>query len=235
MSLKRKLYKLFPFIPATNLFIGRKIHDINVNFNRKKTRRSFVNKTNLYVNAGCGGAGLAENWVNIDYSQYEHVNCVFDCRKDFPFADNSVKAVYTEHFFEHLDYLNEVPYFLKNCYRIMQENGVLRIIIPDAEKYLLAYCQDGWDGLKKTRPLDDNLNDTLMGGHYDTKMQLINEVFRQGGEHKYAWDFETIKLSLLNAGFTKVYKMSYMKSYDQKLEIDQLVRKPESLYVEAIK
>jgi hypothetical protein len=44
-----------------------------------------------------------------------------------------------------------------------------------------------------------------------------------------------MKLSLSDAGFTKIYKMSYGKSHDKKLEIDQLVRQPESLYVEAIK
>jgi len=229
------LYKRFPFIAATNLFIGRKIHAIKVKQSEKSVRDSFINKTNLYANVGSGGAGLANNWINIDYNQYENINCVFDCRKDIPFADNTVKGVYTEHFFEHLDYTKEVPYFLRNCYRVLQKNGVLRIIVPDAEKYLSGYCSDGWDELKKTRPLDDDLNDTLMGGKYRTKMQLINEVFRQSGEHKYAWDFETMQLSLADAGFTKIYKMSYGKSHDKKLEIDQLVRHPESLYVEAIK
>ncbi len=160
IRLKKNLYKIFPFIPVTNLFIGRKIHAIKVKLNEKNIRNSFAGKTNLYANAGCGGAGLPDNWINIDYSQYENVNCVFDCRKDLPFADNTVKGVYTEHFFEHLDYTSEVPFFLKNCYRVLQENGVLRIIVPDAEKYLSGYCSDGWDDLKKTRPLEDDLTDT---------------------------------------------------------------------------
>jgi hypothetical protein len=44
-----------------------------------------------------------------------------------------------------------------------------------------------------------------------------------------------MKLILMNAGFTDVKQMSYLQSHDAKLAIDQLIRQPESLYVEAIK
>ena len=196
---------------------------------------NLADKTNIYANIGCGDAGLAYDWINVDYGAYNNVKYTFDCRKNLPFADNSAKGLYTEHFFEHLDYFKEVPYFLKSCYRVLQKDGVLRIIIPDAERYLFAYCQEDWNALKKIRPLDDDLKDILMGIQYQTKMQLINEVFRQGGDHKYAWDYETLKVILSNAGFTNIHKMSYLKSNDPKLEIDQSVREPESLYVEAIK
>jgi len=35
MSLKKILYKRFPFIPATNLFIGRRLHAIKVKQSKK--------------------------------------------------------------------------------------------------------------------------------------------------------------------------------------------------------
>ena len=217
------------------MFIGTKIYFLKVRLNEKNVVNKLCALKNIYTNVGCGDAGLSEGWINVDMGEYKNVHYAFDCRKKLPFSDNSVKGVFTEHFFEHLDYDTEVPYFLRDCYRVMQQHGVLRIIVPDAEKYLRGYCEQGWDYLKATRPLDDNLKDLLMGVRYQTKMQLINEVFRQGGSHKYAWDFETMKLILLNAGFTNVQKMSYLKSNDSTLEIDQEIRKPESLYVDAIK
>jgi predicted SAM-dependent methyltransferase len=232
---KKTLYKFFPFMPKTNLAIGRKLYATKVKLNEKNVIKALSNKKDVYANIGCGGSGLAEGWVNIDYIKYENVTSCFDCSKNLPFADSTVKGIFCEHFFEHLDYKNEVPYFLQSCFRSLEKNGVLRIIVPDAEKYLLGYCAAGWDMLKKTRPLDDDLTDVLMGIRYQTKMQLINEVFRQDGEHKYAWDFETMKLALNNAGFTVVEKMDYLKSHDPVLAIDMLVRKPESLYVEAVK
>ena len=235
MSIKQKIYKQFPFIPKMNLAIGRKVYSRRLKWNEAKVRAELANRSNIYANLGCGDAGLPGDWVNIDFSIYHNVTHAFDCRKELPFADNTVKGIFCEHFFEHIDYYDEVPYFLANCYRSLQPGGTLRIIVPNAEEYLIGYCQQGWDYLKKTRPLDDNLKDGLMGMQYETKMQLINEVFRQNGEHKYAWDFETMKLAMEKAGFSKIYKMEYMESHDAKLAIDQLVRKPESLYVEAVK
>jgi len=234
-SLKRTLYGFFPFVPKTNLAIGRKLYETRIKLNEKSVIKSLANKRGIYANIGCGACGLAEGWVNIDYIKYENVTYPFDCRKNLPFADGSVKGIFCEHFFEHLDYKNEVPYFLQSCYRSLEKNGVLRVVVPDAEKYLLGYRADGWDMLKKTRPLDDDLTDGLIGIRYQTKMQLINEVFRQDGEHKYAWDFETMRLALNNAGFTTIEKMKYLKTHDPALAIDLLIREPESLYVEAVK
>lgn len=211
------------------------MYSLFVKLNRQNVIKSLSGRTNIYANIGCGGLGLAHDWVNIDLGKHLNVTYTFDCRNELPFADSSVQGIFTEHFFEHIDYDTEVPYFLQHCYRSLQPNGVLRIIVPDAEKYLIGYVQEGWDYMKKTRPLDDDLNDALMGIKYQTKMQLVNEVFRQGGQHKYAWDFETIKLSLQKAGFTNIQKMEYKQSHDPKVAIDELIRQPESLYVEAIK
>lgn len=233
--MKKNLYKIFPFIPKINLYIGLKLHKATVYSKKKSIKKELKHQSQIYTNIGCGGLGIENGWVNLDYAKNNNVTYLYDCRKELPFADYTVRGIFTEHFFEHLDYNLEVPYFLKNCYRVLQNDGVLRIIIPDAEKYLFGYCEQGWESLKTTRPLNDDLEDQLMGIKYQTKMQLINEVFRQGGQHKYAWDFETLKEVLKNAGFKKIYKMAYMESHDKALTIDQLMRKPESLYVEAIK
>jgi len=232
--MKKQLYKLFPVIPRVNLVIGQSLYARKLKLNKQSTINNLSALRDIYVNVGCGDLGL-DGWINIDYSNYANVTHTFDCRKSLPLADNSAKAIYTEHFFEHLDYITEVPYFLEHCYRSLQKDGILRIIVPDAERYLTGYVEPGWDYLKALRPLDDDHNDTLMGYHYDTKMQLINEVFRQGTEHKFAWDYETMKFCLNKAGFTKVFKMGYNQTNDAKLAIDQAVREPESLYVEAIK
>ncbi|WP_295799431.1 methyltransferase domain-containing protein [Mucilaginibacter sp.] len=232
--MKKKLYAIFPFIPKVNLAIGTYLYGLKVKLSAKAVIRELSNQRDLYANVGCGSGGL-KGWTNVDLGNHENVTYRFNCSKSIPFGDNSVKGLFTEHFFEHLEYETEVPFFLKDCHRAMQKGGVMRIVVPDAEKYLIGYVQPGWDYLKQTRPLDDDLNDLSMGIKYQTKMQLINEVFRQSGEHKYAWDFETMKLSLLKAGFSEVYKMAFLESKDPVLKIDKEVRKPESLYVEAIK
>ena len=74
-----------------------------------------------------------------------------------------------------------------------------------------------------------------MGIKYNTKMELINEVFRQGGQHKYAWDYDTLKYVLEKAGFSRISKKSYLETIGSKLAIEMEARKFESLCVEAIK
>ena len=234
MSLKKSIYALLPFIPRINLAIGQKIYPWKVKISRNRIKKSLSVQSSIYANIGCGGVGLSTGWINIDFTQFKNVQYVFDCRKELPFAAGSVKGLFTEHFFEHLDFDEEVPEFLKEVYRTLQPGGCVRIIIPDAEKYLHAYCSPSWDKLKQTRPLNDDLTDA-MGIKYHTKMQLINEVFRQGGEHKYAWDFETLSYALRKAGFIEVFKKDYLKTSDQILAIDMESRRHESLYVEAIK
>jgi hypothetical protein len=65
-------------------------------------------------------------------------------------------------------------------------------------------------------------------------MEMINAVFRQRTEHKYAYDAETLILRLKNAGFGKVAQQSFGQSFGPPPP-DLPSRKSESLYVEAVK
>lgn len=66
-------------------------------------------------------------------------------------------------------------------------------------------------------------------------MELINAVFRQYYEHKYAYDQETLDLVLRRAGFSQVVSQSYASSLDPEMAPDFEARRSESLYVEARK
>jgi hypothetical protein len=66
-------------------------------------------------------------------------------------------------------------------------------------------------------------------------MELINVIFRQEQEHKFAYDFETIELLLKRHGFNEVTKREFRQSANPELSIDSEGRAAESLYVEAKK
>jgi predicted SAM-dependent methyltransferase len=173
-------------------------------------------------------------WVNLDLFPFPGVNCLYDCRKGLPFPDDSAKWIFTEHFLEHIDYLEEVPSFLSECYRVLKPGGVIRIIVPDAEKYLHAYCAEGWEELARVRPLLPDHTDRE-GSRFNTKMEVVNSVFRRYFEHKYAYDFATLDFVLRRHGFCDIQKQSCGKSVEPELSFDNPDRAPESLYVEAIK
>lgn len=199
-----------------------------------RVRQRYRNQSGFPLNIGCGYRGKP-GWVNLDFCNYAGVNCIYDCRKGLPFSDNAAKFIFTEHFLEHIDYTEEVPLFLSECCRVLQPRGVIRIVVPDAEQYLRAYCTEGWEDLTRVRPLHPDRSDVHYGSKFSTKMEVVNAMFRQYFEHKYAYDFCTLGFLLNRYGFAEVRKQSCGVSLKPEFCIDNPDRKSESLYVEAVK
>ena len=87
------------------------------------------------------------------------------------------------------------------------------------------------------RPLEKEgelYRDTWTGERYATKMEMINAVFRQNGAHRYAYDSETLLLTLRKAGFADAVCPGYGESRSG-TPPDRIERRSESLYVEGIK
>jgi predicted SAM-dependent methyltransferase len=146
-----------------------------------------------------------------------------------------VKCIFCEHFFEHIDYTEDIPYFLSECHRVLKPGGIIRLIVPDIEKYLRAYCKGDWEDLSTIRPLEADRTDYYFRCRYNTRMELINVLFRQGHEHKFAYDDETMEFVLRRYGFGTVVKQEFGRSLMPELCLDLPVRASESLYVEAKK
>ena len=63
----------------------------------------------------------------------------------------------------------------------------------------------------------------------DTRMHNINYHFRQGTEHKYAYDYETLEKILIEVGFSSVTRASFDPALDSES------RELGTLYAEALK
>ena len=94
-----------------------------------------INKINL----GCGDVYIeADNWVNLDYNPVAPPVKFGNLLGRFPLNDNSACLVYSSHFFEHIP-RNKIPFFLKECKRILAPGGVIRLVLPDLENLCRAY------------------------------------------------------------------------------------------------
>lgn len=204
-------------------------------FTAHSVRRSLASQKNCRVNIGCGKNPI-QGWINLDVVSYPDVY-FWDCRLGLPFSDAAVAAIYSEHFFEHLDAKTEARALLRECLRCLQPQGVMRLVVPDAGAYLRAYSGP-WEVLAEMRPLAhmaDGWRDNRLGWIYQTKMQFMNAIFRQRAEHKYAYDAETLVLALRQTGFVDVVVQQFGVSIDPKMAPDSDDRRTESLYVEGIK
>jgi predicted SAM-dependent methyltransferase len=183
----------------------------------------------LSLNVGSGGRGLP-NWVNIDLARHRDTTLRLDIRRGLPLASNSVQRILIEHVLEHVDFRSDIPRLLQEFHRVLQPDGTLRIIVPDAERFLIAYASRepsawralGWDVTQLPRDIF-------------TPMHVINHIFHQSGEHLFAYDFETLQYALHQAGFREINRKSFRQSRDPRLAIDQGGHAPYSLYVEAVK
>jgi predicted SAM-dependent methyltransferase len=214
----------------TNLSWNRTLGDytkVQLLYSRLVRNKKFQLKTlpsKPYVNIGCG-PNIDSKFINIDYQWRPKIDLCWDITIGLPLKSNSVKGVYTEHCLEHIEF-SSCQFVIEEIYRILMPGGIARIIVPDAELYLDLY-EKKKKGENVSFPYERNSSDY-------TPMMAINRVFRDH-EHKFAYDYETLKMMLHKAGFAETKKEIYKKGKDVELLVDSEERKIESLYVEAIK
>ena len=230
--LKNRFWSLFPRHAVTPFRFELRM--LKLRRRASLVRRRFRSARGILVNLGAGPHGKP-GWINVDMSREHGINCVYDIRRDLPFEDGSVAAIFCEHVLEHLHRKEEAPHFLRECLRVLQPGGALRVIVPDCGRYLHAYVHEGWTALDALRGTDANHRDPYFGVNYRTKMELVNMLFRQDGEHHYAYDAETLLLDLRDTGFARVLEQRFGTSMDPRLLLDQPSRAAESLYVDAVK
>jgi predicted SAM-dependent methyltransferase len=185
----------------------------------KKAKR-FAHERGLRLHFGCGPI-IKTGWVNIDLFS-EQADLQLDARDPFPFANDSVSLIYSEHFFEHLEYPDEALRFLREAWRVLAVDGVLSMGMPDCELSVRSYVtgdEDYYRHQREERPPQ----------WVTTPMDYLNRDFRQGREHKYAYDFPTLTRVLSEAGFTSIVR----RAFNPKL--DSQHREWGTLYIEARK
>jgi hypothetical protein len=66
-------------------------------------------------------------------------------------------------------------------------------------------------------------------------MELVNVVFRQGHQHRFAYDFETLAALLGRSGFSQVTRRAFREGLCPEFCIDDPAHESHSLYVEAVR
>lgn len=98
---------------------------------------------------------------------------------------------------------------LKESFRILKPGGIIKVTTPDLKKSLASYFND--DAYKEESK--DHSNNCIYAGFHNAvnyipvddyvKAHEINDMF-YNYEHKFIYDFESMKRILENAGFTNI-------------------------------
>lgn len=94
------------------------------------------------LHIGCGG-NIVKGWINTDIVKDDPGALLMDATVRFPVPEASIRYVFSEHVFEHLDVAGQVNY-LQESFRILRPGGKIRIATPDLDRILsLKHNSDG--------------------------------------------------------------------------------------------
>ena len=163
----------------------------------------FGRAKDVLVNIGCGPFGQ-DGWVNLDLFPAPGVTVRVDCRRHLPLGDGAARGIHVEHYLEHLEPTTERARFLAECRRCLEPGGVLRIVVPDMRKYIEAYLAPGWGVLNEV-----GCGGELPQATFATKIEALNHVFVQDGEHYGGFDAEYLRRTLEQAGFADIEQVGW--------------------------
>ena len=193
-------------------------------------RISDSNSAGLKINL-CSGTIKIHGYINIDL--FPASDIVLDLEnKLLPLPDESADIVACN---SAINYFSNcrAGEIIKDVYRVLKPGGIVRFGTQDlhtlAEKYLnedsdfyFEKLPDGRDRFPG-KTFGDKLNEFFYGFHSG------------GGKHcKYVYDFQSLKILFVEAGFSDIQKKAYHESLIP--EIDKIDNRPEQMFfLEAIK
>lgn len=188
-----------------------------------------------FLNLGCGSR-YHKSWTNIDFTSTGEGVIAHNLTKGIPFEDDTFDAVYHSHVLEHFS-KNDAVFFLKECFRVLKKDGIIRIAVPDLEKIARIYLEQleaAYNGVKEADlnydwivlELYDQAVRNRRGGNmaeYINQDILKNEAFvmsRHGLEAKnLRSDFLTKEkqTNTMAASHSRLKSLFNLNSYKEKL------------------
>ncbi len=202
----------------------------------------------LKLNLGCG-LRTPDGWLNADYwigarlrktpvlgfltkpffkADWNDSVVLQDLTAKWQWSDNTVDVVYSSHTIEHL-WREDGEHFMAEAFRVLKPGGVLRVIVPDLNRFVERYLQGEFKStefVKKLSVIPFSRNDSWYA-------RMFSSYFRF--PHKCMYDLDDMKALIENAGF-EITSTSAENSAIEDLEnIERPDRLVNAIVVEAIK
>jgi SAM-dependent methyltransferase len=161
---------------------------------------------------------------------------IHDVRRGLPFADESAQYIYASHFLEHL-YYQEAIIFLKECYRVLANGGVLRIVVPDLQSMVESYLKERQQVPDSPEPAERLLDGLGFIPQRPARGVIGFIAFLQDkNRHKWMYDWPSLTALIRGAGFNKFRRCRYLESVIEDIAaVEKEDRLIDALCLECIK
>lgn len=136
------------------------------------------------INLGCGN-NCHKDWINIDFVSKDKNVTSHNLLKGIPYPDNYFDVVYHSHVLEHFS-KSEAISFIKECYRVLKPQGIIRIAVPNLERIVDNYKKYLNLALQGNE-LSEKIYDWTMIALYDqcVRSQSGGEMIKQIKDKKF--------------------------------------------------
>ena len=176
----------------------------------------------IKLHLGCG-RNILGGWINTDYNTAKFSGSDYlDVTKKFPYDNNSVDYIFSEHMIEHISY-QDGKFMLEESFRVLKSGGKIRISTPDLKFLIKLYNEDKTE-LQK-RYIEYSFKEYKLDGNSDTF--VINNFHRDWG-HIFIYDEKTLKSLFESIGFFDLKCYGLMESDDEELRgLEHIIRQPD--------
>ena len=184
----------------------------------------------IKLNVGASPIWSKEGWHTLDHKFRENTDTSLQGdAANIPLEKETCSTVFTSHMFEHIPHV-KLEEILLEFNRVLEEDGVLRILTPDLKKVAKAYIEEDENFFKEAKLEDESLRTDLgFGGMFmnfivspgqDTALfnRSLNQ-FIAGYAHLYSYDFNMLKILLERTGFYHVKEKPFCSSEVNDYEI----------------
>ena len=188
----------------------------------------------IKLNVGPSPIWFKDGWHTLDHKiRDEAETSLQGDAANIPLENDTCSTVFTSHMFEHIPHV-KLEKILLEFNRVLNKDGVLRILTPDLKKIAKAYANEDKEFFNKAKLEDENLRTDLgLGGMFmnfivspgqDTALydRGLNN-FIAGYAHLYSYDFQMLKILLERTGFycveQKQFCESEIKDYEEPLHV----------------
>ncbi len=156
----------------------------------------------LFLNFGAGPNQLSQPWQNL--------GPMHDIRKRLKFENGSAAGILAEHVIEHVPFLQGLGFF-RECLRVLQPGGVLRVAFPDVGRFLASFSGElefSMAALAYANALAERPAIDLPAAPASRARAAIEQLLTGWG-HQTAWTEQSAAAALLVAGFPEVRRRHY--------------------------